>query len=625
MRKTLSLLLALCLVIGLVPMAFAEEMTAVNTPRSQTLIVEAQSAASSTAGQFNPWMNGTQNGFGIHQLLWSHLYEIDTVKGEQYPALASGFPEQNEGYTEHTIPIREGIAWSDGEPFGAKDVVYTLQTIMSNPDAPSHSYLNQVFEKVELLEDYKLKITTKEAFPLMAETLGVTIWGNDFRIVPEHIYSKQEDPTKFKDSNPVVIGPYTVNSYDELGNWILYEKRADWDKTEVGILVGEPKPQYIWFRYLGDNTSRTMAMINNEVDILCEVSPEDWDVIHAANPNTSMWYEEYPFALSDDPCSKGIAFNSAKAPFDNKDFRWALTLILDFTQVSLDVFNGVGRASVLQVPATAAMQELYYKPMEEWLENFELEPGYKPFNTNYAQDMAAILREQGIELPEDEAALEDIFGIGWWKQDLEKAEELLIKAGLEKKDDGWYYEGNKFSFMVNVLADAEVQAYRSAETAVDQWKKFGLDVELRKMISAEFSNSESTGEFEVGGYWPSCGIIRNIYKQFSGWDNRLIKPIGELSTGGNGERWDNQVVTDLLIELSSLTSETDRSYEIGQEILQEFVREMPFIGFHSGVKYVPTNATYWTNYPSSENMYNGPWWWWSVFKYMTPHFEPIQK
>lgn len=47
---------------------------------------------------------------------------------------------------------------------------------------------------------------------------------------------------------------------------------------------------------------------------------------------------------------------------------------------------------------------------------------------------------------------------------------------------------------------------------------------------------------------------------------------------------------------------------------------MPFIGFHSGVKFVPTNSTYWTNYPTATNDYDGPWWWWSTFTYIMPHF-----
>lgn len=58
--------------------------TQVGTERSQTLIVETQTPTD-TPGQFNTYMMGTTTGMGIHQLLSAHLWEMDSVKGEQFP------------------------------------------------------------------------------------------------------------------------------------------------------------------------------------------------------------------------------------------------------------------------------------------------------------------------------------------------------------------------------------------------------------------------------------------------------------------------------------------------------------------------------------------------------------
>ena len=52
--------------------------TEVGTPRSETLIVECQSPTD-VPGQFNSYMTGTQMGFGIHQLMSAHLWEMDTA------------------------------------------------------------------------------------------------------------------------------------------------------------------------------------------------------------------------------------------------------------------------------------------------------------------------------------------------------------------------------------------------------------------------------------------------------------------------------------------------------------------------------------------------------------------
>ncbi len=621
MKKLLSLVLALVLVLSFGSFASAE-MTEVGTPRNETLIVETQTPTD-TPGQFNGYMQGTQMGFGIHQLMSAMMWEIDTSKGEQFGEVADGFPVSNEDFTEHTVKIRQGIKWSDGEDLTADDVVFTVNMIMTHSDIGDSAYFNQVFASVEKIDDYTVKFVTKESFPRLSMRFGVTIWGNGFRIVPEHVYSKVEEPTQFKDENPVVAGPYTVKSYDPLGKWILYERRADADKSTVGVVTGKiPQAPYILFKALGDDTTRQMAMISNQVDILCEVTPEALEVMTSANDKIACWYDEFPYATSDDPCSKGIAISQGQgAPYDNADFRWGLALAMNFEEISMNIFEGTGRASVFPILTnTSAMQNLYYKPLQEWVEAFELDLGdgttVKPFDNTYAARMAAKL---GIEGTEEE--LVDMFGTGCWKYDPEAATKLFIKAGLEKKDDGWYFNGEKFIIPMTYLADTEAQAGRGTQAAYDQLVKFGLECTLSSESSATWDTHGNTGEFYLAGYWPTGGITKDIYSQINGWDADLIKPLGERGSG-QGSRWNNARATEIIHELAKLSPEDDKAYELNMEFMKVAITDMPFIGFHSGVKFVPTNSTVWTNYPSAANPYNGPWWWWSCFKYITTEITP---
>ena len=206
MRKILSILLVLGMLMTLGMAGLAEEMTDVGTPRNQTLIVESQTPTD-VPGQFNSYMMGTQMGFGIHQLMSAHLWEMDTVSGEQFGEVAEGMPESNEDFTEHIVKIRQGIKWSDGEDLNADDVVFTFNMIMDNPGIGVSGYANTVFASVEKVDDYTVKFVTNESFPRLALRFGVTVWGTDYRIVPEHIYSTVEDVTQFPDSEPVVAGP----------------------------------------------------------------------------------------------------------------------------------------------------------------------------------------------------------------------------------------------------------------------------------------------------------------------------------------------------------------------------------------------------------------------------------
>jgi peptide/nickel transport system substrate-binding protein len=603
------------------------KMTDVGTPRNQTLIVDILSGKTADPDLVNPYVPGAvPMDAGFHQLIFSALWEIDTEKGVQIPDLAATFPEPEDNTnTKFKFKVQEGLAWSDGVEFTADDVVFTSDMILKTKELGFSGYYGSIVKTMKALDKYTIEVETVKPETRLAQKLGVVIWGNTFRVIPKHIWEK-EDPTKFKFKDPIGVGPYTLKSRDPQGNWFLYEKRKDWQKSDIGKLVGEPGAQFILFKFFGPEEKRIIASIQHDMDILQDITPESWDVLRQKNKTALAWYENFPYADMNDPCERGMSFNTSKVPYNNVDVRWALALMTDIKNVSMATFGGMLRASPIELPPISVLQDNYHKPMVNWLKDFQLSDGYKPFDESYAKDMVEMLKQQGIKgLPTDTKEAVNTFGVGWYKFDPSEAGKLLEKAGFKKKGDKWMKpDGTPWKVTINAPANFEVQSMRLAFAVADSWKKNGIDTNVQQMDGATFWDSESTGAYEVGSYWPACGLLPDSTANFQGWHKQYIVANGKQAPG-NRNRWSNDKVSSLIDELAGMQSTDAKVITNITEINKEFVKGMPFIPMFGTSKFVPVDTYYWSGFQTAKNAFEGPWWWWSQFKFYTPHFKPSGK
>ena len=176
-----------------------------------------------------------------------------------------------------------------------------------------------------------------------------------------------------------------------------------------------------------------------------------------------------------------FVFNQEADPiYANKDVRWALALALDIVDLQTEYIGGVAKVTVMPVPPTAALSKKYLEPMEEWLQNLEIEvaPGemYKPYDPTIPDQIAAWAEEQGYTVP---GTPREVFGTGWWKYDPAAAEKLLIKNGFSRDSNGKWLkpDGTPWTLEIQSPPD-ENDAFRMANAATDMWSDFGIDVNL---------------------------------------------------------------------------------------------------------------------------------------------------
>jgi peptide/nickel transport system substrate-binding protein len=600
--------------------------TFVGTPRSETLILDNLGGSLERPENFNMYTPGVEMGRGFHELCTDHLWDIDTTTGEQFPSLAAEMPKAlNDDFTSFEIKLREGIFWDDGEEFTADDVAYTLQMWIDNDTLAIHGWVVDYIKDFQVQDPYTLILNTTRPQPRLAKDLGVTIWGNRLYPVPQHVWEKAEDVATFEFYPPVCIGQYKFSKTDPNGNWTLWELRDDWQRTSVGQITEKSGPKYVLWNFVGTEEKRILAMIANDIDILQDITPESMQVLTQRSDVVRAWHAGFPYADFDDPCERGISFNNSESPYDQWQVRWALALATDIKNVSLGTFAGMLRVSPLAVPPVSAVQNVYHKPLVERLSAMTLPDGYAPFDANYALDMAKIFNEQGFgaDLPTTDAELIDLFGVGWWKYDVDQAAKLLEEVGFTRNADGkWLLpDGTPWSIAINAPSDFEVQSGRLAYAVADSWSKFGIDATVKPMTASSFWTDESTGQFQAGSYWPGCAIGADIFPNLSGWHQKFVVPTGEPAPG-NRNRHSSDEIAAIMDKLEVVTSDDPQNVELSSDLLMQMATEMTWIPMFGTSKFVPVNETYFTNYPTADNYYEGPWWWWSNFKYIIANIQP---
>lgn len=559
------------------------ESAARSIPRAQTLIL-ARTPTTTIAdfNQMNPYGLG---GLGrirdtLNKTIYEFLFYYNHNTGEIVPWLATDF-SYNPDYTEITINLRPGVAWSDGEPFTAEDVKFTLDLIKKTDTMVFSAEMKDWVKQVDAVDPQTVKITLNKpnprwAFFYLAENSEINV-----AILPKHIWENQ-DPTAFSNFDldkgwPVGTGPFRLVAAS--AQRLVFDRRDDWWASKTGFA---PAPKMERFLRIpgGDQSAITRLFAQGEIDFGGALIKGDFDAAQRRNPYLVSWNETGPTWGTADACTYILGLNNKVKPFDNPDVRWAINYAIDRKQVI--------RLSV----------EDSTIPMVLPLSSFGNVERY----TAKVQDL---IDASGVANPNPD-----------------KVVELMTRAGFKKDAEGFWVDGagNRVVMTISTTGGRRPLGPPVAQ----QLRAAGFDAIHKHDETSQIVNGIRDGS-EAAWIEPHCGAAQEPFPTFSHFMTKYSAPIGKITRyrWGNS-RYENAEYDAILEQMETMApSPDDPKYtDLFREAVKIWLRDLPEIVISEERHVWTFNTRCWTGWPSAKDPYIAPYDVWGAFMLAVIRLQP---
>ncbi len=248
------------------------------------------------------------------------------------PELAQSWKVSKDG-RQITFKLRSGVSFSDGTPFSAEDVAFTVRQLM---DPALHSATGDAFRSGQGDVETKIISPTQISITFPAAVAGLDRQFDQVAILSAHSAKKEM----------AVLGPFMVADYKP-GATVLLKRNPNYWKTDA---QGRKLP-YLDAIQLDIQPNRDVEMLRfrrGEVDLINSLDSEYFDKLSATSPqlvhdagpsldSEQMWFNEV--ARAPLPEYKKNWFRSAK-------FRRAISQAINRDDLSRVVFRGHAKAAV---------------------------------------------------------------------------------------------------------------------------------------------------------------------------------------------------------------------------------------------------------------------------------------
>lgn len=191
------------------------------------------------------------------------------------PRLATQWEQVDD--TTLRMTLRDDVTFHSGNPFTAKDVVWTVERLKRSPD------FKAIFDpvaSVTAVDEHTVEFKTKEPYPLLLN-LATYIFPMD-----SEFYSGKTDSGKNKSeivkngnswasTNVSGTGPFKVTQRQQ-GVKVEFERFEDyWDENSPGNV------DHIVLTPISENATRVAALLSGDVDFIAPVPPNDLERVRA--------------------------------------------------------------------------------------------------------------------------------------------------------------------------------------------------------------------------------------------------------------------------------------------------------------------------------------------------------
>jgi peptide/nickel transport system substrate-binding protein len=263
------------------------------------------------------------------------------------PALATDW--KMEGDTVWVFNLRHGVKFHDGRPFTADDVVFSFERAMG-PTSNYRPTLTDV-EKVEKVDDYAVRITTKRRYAILPRTV-VSVFIMSKSWATEHDALAATDikagTKSFATTNEDGTGPFRVVSRRPDEQTRLEAYTDWWDKPTHNLTAATFIP-------IKNASTRTAALLSGEVDLIWPVPLQDVQRLKQtpgfeASVRPSEWDIILRMNLHDDELHSSSV--KGRNPFKDVRVREALYRAIDIDAINKKIMLGMARLVALPLAPT---------------------------------------------------------------------------------------------------------------------------------------------------------------------------------------------------------------------------------------------------------------------------------